>query len=317
LQLSFARRVSKLGGSDLVLEPPVEGGRLGDVAFALSNHQFVAECYVQRATRWNTSREGMWLLRRVVKMLEHRPLTLSVAIQLRKPLDAVLRKGLLASIHRLVEQLASVPGEPLLEAQPEWVVSIASSAPGSALFLHPGFPTGLGDPLMGMNSRMASRADVEAVVANPAIQFQPSGPLYNRLVLWADSGDEQEHSVSRDLADPLERLAKRLRTKRAQTKRPGAKRLLLCESWISRELERATPLQLEQFARNVFGPAEFVGCLLFVDRFWDEETRRHRVKLKPFYGSPPDAACQELVAKLLVSDRESFIPPIIDEEERL
>ena len=94
LQLSFAKRVSGLGGRQLVLEPPVEGGRLADVAFVLSDQEFVAECYVQRASRWTTSSEGMWLLRRVVKVLERRPLSLSIAIQLKRPLDAALRKEL-------------------------------------------------------------------------------------------------------------------------------------------------------------------------------------------------------------------------------
>jgi hypothetical protein len=154
LQLSFAQRVSALGARDLVLEPPVESGRLGDVAFVFSSQAFVAECYVQRAARWTTSTEGMWLLRRIVKVLEHRPLGLCVAIQLKKPLDAALRKDLVASTQRLVGQLERSPGEALLETRTEWVVSIVNSGPGGALFLHPGFPTGLGEPLMGMNSRM-------------------------------------------------------------------------------------------------------------------------------------------------------------------
>jgi hypothetical protein len=311
LQLSFAQRVSGLGGRDLVLEPPVEGGRLGDVAFVLSGQEFVAECYVQRAARWTTSTEGMWLLRRIVKVLDHRSLSLCVAIQLKKPLDAALRKELLASARRLVGQVESSPGEPLLEARTEWVVSVVNSGPGGALLLHPGFPTGVGEPLMGMNSRMVERAHVEAVAANPAVPFQPSGPLYNRVALWADLSDEQEHSISRDLERPLGRLAKRLRAKRAQTKRPGARRLLLCESWVSRELRRATDEQLERFGREALGPSEFVGCLVFLDRTWDQRARRHRVNFFPHYSSPPDSACVELVAKLLVREREALNPPIL------
>jgi len=311
LQLSFAQRVSGLGARDLVLEPPVEGGRLGDVAFVLSGQEFVAECYVQRAARWATSTEGMWLLRRIVKVLENRSLSLSVAIQLKKPLDAALRKELLASTRSLVGQVERSPGEPLLETRTEWVVSIVNSGPGSALFLHPGFPTSIGEPLMGMNSRMVKRAHVEAVAADPAVPLRPSGPLYNRLALWADVSDEQEHSISRDLERPLERLAKRLRAKKAQTKRPGARRLLLCESWVSRELGRATEEQLERFGREAFGPSEFVGCLVFLDRTWDDEAHRHRVKFSPLYSAPRDSACVELVARLLVRERETLNPPIL------
>jgi len=311
LQLSFAQRVSGLGGRQLILGPPVEGGRLADVAFVLSGQEFVAECYVQRASRWTTSSEGMWLLRRVVKVLDRRSLSLSVAIQLKRPLDAALRKELLASIRRLVDQIERSPREPLLEARTEWVVSIVNSGRGSALFLHPGFPTGIGDPLMGMNSRMVERAHVEAVAANPALRFQPSGPLYNRLALWAERSDEQKHSISRDLERPLGRLAKRLRAKKAQTKRVGARPLLLCESWISRELGRATEEQLERFAREALGPSDFVGCLVFVDRSWDEGALRHRVSFSPLYSSLPDSACVELVAKLLVRERETLNPPIL------
>src|SRR5262249_54639212 len=49
LQLSFAYRISRLGAGDVVLEPPVDGGRLGDVGFRVLGRSFVAECYVQRA----------------------------------------------------------------------------------------------------------------------------------------------------------------------------------------------------------------------------------------------------------------------------
>src|SRR5262249_12093354 len=124
LQLSFALRVSGLGATEVALEPPVEAGRLGDVSFRLSGQEFVAECYVQRAVPWTTSTEGMWLLRRIPKLLEQQHVTVSIAIQLNRPLDAAGRKKLLASLQRMLRQLdGSQTDERLLEKGAAWLVS--------------------------------------------------------------------------------------------------------------------------------------------------------------------------------------------------
>lgn len=187
LQLSFAYRVEKLGSASVVLEPPVQDGRLGDVGFNLAGEEFVAECYVQRASPWSTSKEGMWLCRRIPKLLEqHGRPCVAIAIQLKKPLDARIRKELLRAVERLLMSLARASGAAGLEATANWTVSVMPTVPNGVFFVHPDFPRDLGEPLMGMNQRTQSRTHVQDVVVNPAIPLRPSGPVETRLALWAE-----------------------------------------------------------------------------------------------------------------------------------
>ncbi|GEL75595.1 hypothetical protein MVI01_73790 [Myxococcus virescens] len=309
LQLSFAYRVEKLGSARVVLEPPVQDGRLGDVGFNLAGEEFVAECYVQRASPWSTSKEGMWLCRRIPKLLEqHGRHCVAIAIHLKKPLDARIRKELLRAVERLLMSLARTSGATGLEATNSWTVSVMPTVPNGEFFVHPEFPRDLGEPLMGMNQRSMSRAHVLDVVANPAVPLRPSSPVETRLVIWAEDSDEAEHSISRDLNRPLSRLAKRLRTKTAQTRSPGVGRVLLCESWVADQLKRATPEQLRRFKAELFGPSGFIGALLFVGRSWDERAFRHRCAFTPLQSSPADPRCENLIGALVEAERVTFIP---------
>ncbi|MGO9828539.1 MAG: hypothetical protein ACLPJH_00240 [Myxococcaceae bacterium] len=317
LQLSFAYRVARLGATDVVLEPPVEGGRLGDVGFTLFEQPFVVECYVQRAARWTTSQEGMWLVRKVPKLLERHQLTASIAIQLKRQLDAAVRKQLLSTIQRLATQLTSqAASNSLIGGNDAWLVSVARTVPGGPLMVHPGFPTNLGEPLMGMRSQMVPRAYVDAVAANPALWTRPRGLVHNQLAIWADPADSAEHSLEQDLDRPLARLASRLRTKkRAQTRVPGAARVLLCESWLSRELNRATPEELARFQREVFGPRDFRGCLLFVERRYGERSHRHRFVPLPIHSAPPGPGCERFAERLMEQERSLAVPALKGPEE--
>jgi|GEM_PF-3869456 len=48
LQLAYAYRFREVGASELELEPPVNGGRVGDIAFRLAGAAYIAECYIPR-----------------------------------------------------------------------------------------------------------------------------------------------------------------------------------------------------------------------------------------------------------------------------
>jgi hypothetical protein len=72
LQLAFAYRFDCAGATDVTLEPPVAGGRVGDIAFAVDKQGYVAECYIPGAAVVGNSRaEVQWLTQQAFEAIKN------------------------------------------------------------------------------------------------------------------------------------------------------------------------------------------------------------------------------------------------------
>src|SRR6185312_7403011 len=84
LQMAFGYRFQRAGAEDVCFEPPVLGGRRGDIGFRLGNTDFVAECYIPRNKR--LTEEAFWLLQKCLELrgeTDRRPAVLAISIKLK------------------------------------------------------------------------------------------------------------------------------------------------------------------------------------------------------------------------------------------
>jgi hypothetical protein len=299
LQLAFANRFAVGGASNVTLEPPVSGSRVGDIAFDLVGRRYVAECYIPRvATAGRSSSETQWLVQQAVESVKALDLVFSLAVELNEPLTVEGRKLLVRAIsvmaNKLAEQAYSrgISPEPLLEVLGPGTISVAiSKAVGpddqSILVLHADFPAPRDvEPDVIVRTQWALAS--EALRAQDQVIRADYG---THIAVWYSARERNLTSLKQDLNDPLARLAKKLKQKLAQTKlEGGSRRLLIVETWLVYEIERATDDDLREFRRRLFEDHSDVAGILLAHRRWNDAVQRTTYRTRMLLPAEPDLA---------------------------
>jgi hypothetical protein len=283
LQLAFAYRFARAGATYVELEPPVAGGRVGDIAFCVGEQRYIAECFIPGPSVVGDSRqEVQWLTQQALDGIADERTILSVAVQLHETLTSARRKELVRSIRSRSEQLkagaasdAPYP-EPLLECLQAGTVSVAVSTrvgpdQHSLPVLHEEFP-----------APSDNQADVFVRVqwADRSAAFSAQnqvlrGEYGTHIAVWFPPEERKLNSLKRELEEPLARLGKKLKQKLAQTKLgPEWQRLLVVQTWIVDEMERASEEDLRRLRRRIFEEHSGVAGILLVRRHWDDRLKR-------------------------------------------
>ncbi|QRK06213.1 hypothetical protein JQX13_39835 [Archangium violaceum] len=316
LQLAYAYRLHSVGAERVDFEPPVAAGRHGDIEFAYKGVGYLVECFVPREQVTGSPKEQLErLLKQSLDAVEDLSISVSIAIQLLRPIDVRDRKEnvrcvqeLGAELERYTKSSLSLP-KALLRQTPSALISVVltvPTAPGKkpVISLHPSFPRPNESPymLMGLSWAPKSIAGVQASGHRSATQ--------SHVGIWLSDKESQERSIMQDLEEPLKQLAKKLKKKTAQTKRgPEWGRLLLVQTWIASEFDRIRRDQLERFKKELFASSS-LGAALLVSRKWDDLRLRHTWVVHPILPNDRQSDLWELLSQLSQSAREALVPQV-------
>ena len=315
LQLAAAHRLRRLGAIDVEFEPPVKGGRRGDLLFRLDGEQFVAECYIPRVKP--VSQELHWLLQQALAIREgSHPSVLSIAIKLKGELNAQQRKIAL----RLVRELAAQVDEAVLSGKGEdtafvetdaALISVARTRAARAGEFsvgrrHPSFPD-----LRTTQPFVFGRISVALESEVRAGYDLPDRGSRDHLAIWLSDEDEHRQSLKKDLDEPLAVLTRKLERKLAQTKLDDdTYRLLIVSSWITQEMGRASSEAVDRLRATMFLKHSRVAGLLLLSHPYQHDIQRRVYQFEAILPEPPNAFTHAHLRRLRELEHTHPIPPV-------
>jgi hypothetical protein len=276
LQMAFAHRFRNVGATNLVLDPPVSNGRVGDIAFTFDGRSHVAECYVpDRPTRGGPEEEIDLLSEQVLDLCHQPGVCLSIGIRLLVPLTAIGRRFVVRSVKRAIQT-----GQPFFLRSDKVVLSIEPCPIGSrGLWVHP---------------EVSMNRDSDAQFSNFLVRkdrvFAHDRPVTaekvpaSRIGLWRHENLPPEE-VKAAAAVALERIVRRAAKKLAQAKRAdGARRVMIVQSWVADPFSQLSTAEIADgaIAGGMLGRSNVEG-LLFVARF--QGATRHRYGMHPIVNA--------------------------------
>lgn len=315
LQLAAGHRFKRLGASDLRFEPPVQGGMKGDLAFTLHGKRIVAECYIPRVKRTNS--EVHWLLHRCMELREGlHPAVVGIAIKLKADLSAVQRKTIL----RLVRELSAQVDKSTEEGQPrsyytETDAAHISAAPSRAV--PPGMNSiGMQDPKFPDTHHeqpfVFGRISVGRAVRLKAGHLPTPIETRDHVAIWLSDADMIEHSLERDLVEPLKDLTRKVERKLEQTRVDSdTGRLLVVSSWMARQLRRAPQASIDDLRRRLFRKHQNVAGLLFMTHSHRSDIERPVYEFRALLPDDQQWLTDSEVSRLEQLEREAPVPAVV------
>ena len=282
LQLAFHERLALLADDHPVLEPPADGGRVADIQFRRFDQLYLVECYA-RSVRNTASDEAEWLTMKTLNAIKDLDGVFSIAIQLHSIPTAAERKTLHRQIVVAAKRLNAVrwrtggwPPSEMIEAA-NARISVSQTRPSplrgrSLLCVHRSFPD-LGDP---------DRFIVAEKVPWRAIRgLNPSatrGTRLDHVAIWLPGG---QPGLPLSVDEHVFTLARKMRTKLAQTRSRDAHRVLIVDTWTAHsQLELSDDAQA-QVKRTIFDGHSNVAGVLLVTRHFDKNVKRYKYQMKP------------------------------------
>ena len=308
LQLAFSYRIEQITSAAPILEPPVSGGRLGDIGFSLGGQSYFAECYAP-GTRARKLDELQWLTSKVMADVQERENTYSVAIQFRTIPDAEERKALERLIVRLVGDLDPVDwngrGYPpsVLEQNEIALVSVSRtlvSQPGqrALLALHPDFPE-LGEPQQFIAVKQVPISRVKALQSDTL-----GDPYRDHIAIWLPD----ENAGLPDVVDKqVLALLPKLRAKLSQTKAPGAHRLLIVDTWTAGARYTFSEAARAEVERTLFDNHSDVAGVLMVTRRYSESNKRYRYEMRACIN---ESVGGQPISRLIEAEPQLLVPAV-------
>ncbi|KKL86270.1 hypothetical protein LCGC14_1946420, partial [marine sediment metagenome] len=172
LQLAFAFRFAQLSEETPLLEPPVQGGRVGDLDVTVHGNRYLVECYAPMAKlKGESSDEVQWLTHRSIEVVKDRDRVFSIAIALDAMPSAAERKLIVRAVKRLADQLEAQDWDGTgfpptrLYVGENATVSVGLTVPtgpgeNHAAVLDRAFPRFGEEPTTLVAVRMATRAEI-------------------------------------------------------------------------------------------------------------------------------------------------------------
>jgi len=308
LQLAFAVRFQHAGASALRLEPPTAGGRFADVSFDLSGQSYLAECY-RASGSVGSLQEVELLLNQCMDAIKIHDTVLSVAVALHAMPSSDDRKEIVRVVAEHGEEVVRM-GPSADGGFPAFLIrgDLATISVCRGLPVPPGTPPRLvrapGFPFQGSDHRFFVRLGVGLAsqltsVAPPLNSFTGLG----HVALWLPPDEEEKHSIKRDLHEPLERLGRKIEAKLPQTRSAtGKKRVLVVNSWLALELERASTSDRLRLNNKILSAHSRVSALLLVCRHWMPPLFRHGFLICQFLPSI-DPLPRDFVRRAAAVDR--------------
>ncbi|MFP2908479.1 hypothetical protein ACLESD_26175 [Pyxidicoccus sp. 3LFB2] len=286
LQLAAAYRLRRSLNVDVHLEPPAQNGRLGDISFEYASNKYNAECYLPRLDDEVTP-ECELLLKDCAKIVKDSGIPISAAIQLWSMPNAALRKEMVGLIREQVKHIKEhTPHagafEQALISGKHAVISVSQSFEtplGSAppVVRHPAFPRQGNDYVASCSVGRASKHGLRG-----AQRANVRGATCGIVALWLPPEEEAKASLSKDLTRDIEQISKRIEKKVAQTRGgEGVRGLVIVETWIASQMNRATEEQLRGLRRRVLDNHARIDALLLMSRHWNHESRRYKYHIFP------------------------------------
>lgn len=302
LQLGLAYRIKQAGASDVAFEPPVAGGRHGDIEFSVDGQGVIAECYVpgESERAGSSSLEAELLIKQAVETVGSLHGIYSVAICLTQTLEARARKEIVRCVREMALELERHTGTQLphrFRRTECAAISVAASVvvPAGAysqLVYHPDFPLPNHEPTMFMRKSSVPR---NRIGVRPSLF---NGPTGTHGALWLEPTESARQSLDQPLADPINLLVRKLEKKIAQTRRAGSwGRILIVETWMADQLHRLT--HRDQAKLESLFSHHGMRAVLFAERLWRPPLRRHgwnlRILAAQGAGGPTESFFRTLV----------------------
>lgn len=109
LQLSFAYRFKLLGAKKIKFEPSTNKGRLGDISFKLSVHDYIVDCYVPNINEIDSSHEIDYSLNSILDSISEGNIV--ILLKLKEPVTVEIRKKIKKSIITAVNSMGGNKNE--------------------------------------------------------------------------------------------------------------------------------------------------------------------------------------------------------------
>lgn len=317
LQLAFAYRFARIGAINVELEPPVQRGLKGDIACTLNGRRLIAECYIPRVKRRNL--EADWLLQQCLALRHgQHSAVLSVSIKLKVSPNAPQRK----TIVRLVRELAAAVDRDIAAGNcsirscfaetDAAYISVARSVAvrageDSVGVRHPQFPD-----LNGKQPLLFGRVSVgRATVIRPGYVPEPIESR-DHVAIWLSDEDEAAQSLQRDLDAPIGELLRKLERKLSQAKLdPDVGRVLIVSSWMTSELQRASPSSQAEISRTLFQKHRNVAGILLVLHSYHQDIDRYNYQIVCYLPEDEAGLSRADVDKLLALEASRYVPRLI------
>jgi hypothetical protein len=135
------------------------------------------------------------------------------------------------------------------------------------------------------------------------------GEYGTHIAVWFSPEERRLNTLRKELEEPLERLGKKLKHKVAQTKLgPDWRRLLVVQTWIVDELERASEEDLRRFRRRIFEEHSGMAGILLVRRHWNQQLQRSVYVTRLLVPETSDPAFGDWMERVLMSARTVGYP---------
>lgn len=309
LQLAMGVRLNRAGATRVEFEPPVLGGRRGDISFIHDDYGYIAECFVPGLVN-HRGNEVEWLTKQVMEGLP-RDFPIAVGVRLEWLPKADERKKIVRTIHALASDIVNSDaadggrGSRIATLQGA-VVSVCRTvtvgpAEPFAFRSHPAFES-FTEPDVVVGARLAPKAAV----------FRTENPSYegdggHNIAVWLP---HEYSGFPVDLAPTLEHLTPKLKRKLAQTKHPvHPGRVLFVEHWLEGHMDRASEEDLAKMSRALFDDHKGIEGVVLCGRSFDSNLFRMKYAFRPLYPPGANGRFESLIDEMIRLEEEVFIPP--------
>jgi len=211
LQLAYAYRFSKIGASNIELEPKANKGKRGDIYFEFYDSPCMVECYIPRSSRLDTSIELHHSVRAIFDALESKDGIYRVSIRLKKSISPLDRKQIHAKV---IELIHTIHRQEHMEIEDDiakiLIENISKSEVETDFPTSRGHWTVYGGADWGINQYWTDRGGIQDIRDGLEKRTQRG----NRIFVWRSPGEKKRMS----LQERVDGLTKKMTKKLAQTK---------------------------------------------------------------------------------------------------
>jgi hypothetical protein len=299
----------------IVLEPPVEKGRVGDIHVQSDHLSAIFECYFPRFQAASVdSREFQFLAQKALDVLppvSPRKRTFSIAVIIQTPtLTPDLRKVIVSEVKRLASIIDTGAYDHL---PPEYI-----AGDGYSLSVALSFPSVSGKPsnlVLHHCFHDHDRNDLKifmSVGKAPITEFglidkEPSYPKSSHIAVFRSH--DQFDLIALD--ELISMLVKKIEKKVSQTSKLGVRRAIVVQSRLVLEMMDEPYAQLERSCNSLFSLHDRLDAVLFVYRHFDFHLRRFKYDYRAVFSPKANAEIICLIRRLVEKEIDSLLPSCI------
>ncbi len=311
LQLAFAYRFAHAGAANVVLEPPVSGGRRGDIGFQVSGASAVAECYMPHVK--SPTVEIDWLRQQCIELRGNgQPAVVSIALKMKRTPTAVERKTIVRLVREMAGKIDKREGGAHFAETEAAFISVAErvsvgAGQSSVGRHHPSFPD-MGNKEPRTFGRVGyGPAELKGPMTADAVGGYPTA---DHVAIWLSDADEEAHSLDREMDKPVREVLVKLERKLNQTKVDAStKRLLIVSTWMTGQFQRVSKETIAVSRDRLFKKHTGVAGLIFVMRGAPVTYPRRSYLIVPILPDD-DASFTLFVAEVVRLEQKMAIPPL-------